>query len=168
MTRPRARSCRRAPLRVLIVPTALSRTPATRLFAVEALSAVLFSVPMLLFTTPSRPRVPDWFQLLGLGLLLTMTAATVHTWRRTIADELIPAGRTGPAAGGARGRLREQLVAERRVRRLMIVYPAALVLLLPVPDTWVTFWFWSTLLAAVAGLVSLGLLLRAPGRHGRT
>lgn len=50
----------------------------------------------------------------------------------------------------------------------MIVYPAALVLLLPVPDTWVTFWFWSTLLAAVAGLVSLGLLLRAPGRHGRT
>lgn len=54
---------------------------------------------MLLFTTPSHPRVPEWFQLLGLGLLLTMIGATVHTWRRTIADELTPAGRTVPAAG---------------------------------------------------------------------
>ncbi|WP_406011767.1 hypothetical protein OG520_00730 [Streptomyces sp. NBC_00984] len=150
------------------MPTALSRTPATRLFAAEALSTVLFSVPMLLFTTPSHPRVPEWFQLLGLGLLLTMIGATVHTWRRTIADELIPAGRTGPAAGGACGRLREQLGAERRLRRLLILYPAVLVLLLPVPDTWVNFWFWSTLLAAVAGLISLGLLLRTPGRRGRT
>lgn len=85
------------------MPTALSRTPATRLFAAEALSTVLFSVPMLLFTTPSHPRVPEWFQLLGLGLLLTMIGATVHTWRRTIADELIPAGRTGPAAGEPAG-----------------------------------------------------------------
>ena len=58
--------------------------------------------------------------------------------------------------------------AERRLRQLLILYPAVLVLLLPVPDTWVNFWFWSTLLAAVSGLISLGLLLRTPGRRGRT
>ncbi|MFC9618841.1 hypothetical protein ACFTXM_02165 [Streptomyces sp. NPDC056930] len=149
------------------MPTALSRTPATRLFAAEALSAVLFSVPMLLVTTPGHSRVPDWVQLLGLGLLLTMMGAVVHTWRLTIADALIPAARTVMAAGGVDRRLREQFAVERRLRRLLVLYPAVLVILLPVPDTWVTFWFWSTLLAAASGLISLGLLLRAAGCRGR-
>ncbi|MEU9619000.1 MULTISPECIES: hypothetical protein [unclassified Streptomyces] len=149
------------------MPAALSRTPATRLFAAEALSAVAYSVPMLLVTTPGHLKVPDWVQLLGLGLLLAMLGAIVHTWRLTIADELVPTGRTEREAGGVGRRLREQFRAERRLRRLLVLYPIVLVILLPVPDTWTTFWFWSALLAAVSGLISLGLLLRAAGRHGR-
>ncbi|MFB7551820.1 hypothetical protein [Streptomyces sp. NPDC056154] len=144
--------------------TALSRTPATRLFAFEALSTVLFAVPMLTVTTAGRPRVPEWAQLLGLALLLTLIGALVHTCRLTIADGLRPTtrGATGPGED-VTGRLRQQSSSERRLGWLLVLYPAALVILLPVPDTWVRFWFWSTLLLSLSGLLSLCMLLRGAG-----
>ncbi|MET9661792.1 hypothetical protein [Streptomyces sp. NPDC006510] len=144
--------------------TALSRTPATRLFAFEALSTVLFAVPMLVVTTAGHPRVPEWAQLLGLALLLTMIGALVRTCRLTIADglKLTTRGTTGPGEGVTR-RLRQQSLAERRLGWLLVLYPAALVILLPVPATWVRFWFWSTLLLGLSAMLSLCMLLRGAG-----
>ncbi|MEE1769995.1 hypothetical protein PUR34_18030 [Streptomyces sp. JV185] len=146
--------------------TALNRTPATRLFAFEALSTMLFAVPMLTVTTPGHPRVPEWAQLLGLSLFLAMIGALVHTCRLTIAGglSLITCGATGQGAGEAR-RLHQQSRAERRLRRLLVLYPAVLAVLLPVPDTWVRFWFWSTLLLTLSAMLSLGFLLRGEGRR---
>ncbi|MFJ1830961.1 hypothetical protein ACIOG9_41140, partial [Streptomyces sp. NPDC088178] len=89
--------------------TALSRTPATRLFAFEAPSTVLFAVPMLTVTTAARPGVPEWARSLGPALLLTLIGTLVHTCRPTIADGLRPTtrGATGPGEG-VTGRLRQQ------------------------------------------------------------
>ncbi|MER8090153.1 hypothetical protein ABTZ57_34985 [Streptomyces sp. NPDC094048] len=132
--------------------TALSRTPATRLFAFEAPSTV------------ARPGVPEWARSLGPALLLTLIGTLVHTCRPTIADGLRPTtrGATGPGEG-VTGRLRQQSSPERRLGWLLVLYPAALVILLPVPDTWVRFWFWSTLLLSLSGLLSLCMLLRGAG-----
>lgn len=146
------------------MPTALSRTPANRLFAFEALSTVLFTVPTLMVTTADHPRVPEWTQLLGLALLLTMIGGLVHTCRLTIADGLVLVTRGATGSGeGATRRLRQQSGAERRLGWLLVLYPAALVILLPVPDTWVRFWFWSTLLLSLSAMLSLGMLLRGAG-----
>ncbi|MGW1658739.1 hypothetical protein [Streptomyces atratus] len=49
---------------------------------------------------------------------------------------------------------------------LLVLYPAVLVILLPVPDTWVRFWFWSTLLLSLSGMLSLCMLLRGAGHAG--
>ncbi|MFF8919230.1 hypothetical protein ACF08M_39580 [Streptomyces sp. NPDC015032] len=140
--------------------TAPSRTPAARPFAFEALSTVLFAVPMLMVTTAGHRRVPEWIQSMGLALLLTMIGAIMHTCRSTITGglKLIAFGATGPCDGVSR-RLRQQSGAERRLGWLLVLYPAALVILLPVPDTWVRFWFWSTLLLTLSGMFSLGMLL---------
>lgn len=143
------------------------RTPATRLFAFEALSTLLFAVPMLMVTTPGHPRVPEWAQLLGLALLLTMIVALVHTCRLTIADglRLITSGAAGQGERAA-GRLHQQSKTERRLGWLLVLYPAVLAILLPVPDTWVRFWFWSTVLLSLSAMLSLGLLLRGAGHAG--
>ncbi|MET8747085.1 hypothetical protein [Streptomyces sp. NPDC004728] len=140
------------------------RTPATRLFAFEALNTLLFAVPMLMATTSGHPKVPQWAQLLGLALLLTMIAALVHTCRLTIADglRLITSGAAGQGERAA-GRLHQQFKAERRLGWLLVLYPALLAILLPVPDTWVRFWFWSTVLLSLSAMFSLGLLLRGAG-----
>ncbi|MFF3959658.1 hypothetical protein ACFYY1_41790 [Streptomyces sp. NPDC001890] len=144
--------------------TVLIRNPATRLFAFEALSTLLFAVPMLMVTTSGQPRVPEWAQLLGLALLLTMIGALVHTCRLTIADglRLITCGAAGQGER-ATGRLRQQSGVERRLGWLLVLYPAVLAILLPVPDTWVRFWFWSTVLLSLSAMLSLGLLLRGAG-----
>ncbi|MFF9073417.1 hypothetical protein ACF1BP_32730 [Streptomyces sp. NPDC014735] len=144
--------------------TALSRTPANRLLAFEALGTVLFAVPMLMVTTAGHPRVPAWAQLLGLALLLTMIGVLVHTCRPTIVDGLmlVTRGATGSGECVTR-RLGQQSGAERRLGWLLVLYPAVLVLLLPVPDTWMRFWFWSTLLLSLSGMLSLGMLLRGKG-----
>jgi len=146
------------------VSTVLNRNPATRLFAFEALGTVLCAVPMLMVTASGHPRVPEWAQLLGLALLLTMIGALTHTCRLTIADglRLITCGATGQGEGAAR-RLHQQSGAERRLGWLLVLYPVVLAILLPVPDTWVRFWFWSTLLLSLSAMLSLGLLLRGAG-----
>ncbi|MFF2744117.1 hypothetical protein ACFVVA_01105 [Kitasatospora sp. NPDC058048] len=138
--------------------------PATRLFAFEALSTLLFAVPMLTVTASDRPRVPEWAQLLGLALLLTMIAALVHACRLTTAEglRLITGGAAGQGERAAR-QLHQQSRAERRLGWLLVLYPAVLAILLPVPDTWVRFWFWSTVLLSLSAMLSLGLLLRGAG-----
>ncbi|MEV4251237.1 hypothetical protein AB0J63_48605 [Streptosporangium canum] len=50
---------------------------------------------------------------------------------------------------------RQQLGDDRRLRMLVLGYPLLVALLLPVPSTWITFWFWLTLLSMVGGAVSL-------------
>ncbi|MFB8031438.1 hypothetical protein ACFC5Z_00455 [Streptomyces sp. NPDC056004] len=144
--------------------TTLNRTPATRLFAFEALSTLLFAVPMLMVTASGHPSVPGWAQLLGLALLLTVIGALVQTCRLTIAEglRLITCGAAGQGEGAA-GRLHQQSAAERRLGWLLVLYPAVLAILLPVPDTWVRFWFWSTVLLSLSAMLSLGLLLRGAG-----
>ncbi|MFE4361584.1 hypothetical protein [Kitasatospora sp. NPDC056800] len=173
--RRRANGCARGHRRLLSweTPVAAPRTPAARLVAFEASSTLLFAVPMLVVTTSGRPSVPEWAQLLGLALLLTMIAALVHTCRLTTAEGLRLV--TGGAAGQgerAAGRLRQQAGAERRLAWLLVLYPAVLAVLLPVPDTWVRFWFWSTVLLGLSAMLSLGSLLRGAGhpdrRHGGT
>src|SRR6476469_5205829 len=105
--RPRAIGCacgHRRPLpKESLVSTVLNRNPATRLFAFEALGTVLCAVPMLMVTASGHPRVPEWAQLLGLALLLTMIGALTHTCRLTIADglRLITCGATGQGEGAA-------------------------------------------------------------------
>ncbi|MGW4202871.1 hypothetical protein [Streptomyces sp. NPDC004726] len=139
---------------------ALDRTPATRLFAVEALSTLPLSMSTLLVTTPGHTHVPDWVQLWGLGVLLTMTGATVHTWRLTLARGLMPSAHESAAPGGTSLRLRHQMSVERRLRRILLLYPAVLVVLLPVPATWVRFWFVLSLLSILGVAISIGFLLR--------
>ncbi|MFF2921916.1 hypothetical protein ACFVTP_05795 [Streptomyces celluloflavus] len=149
-SRPRWRSLRKV----------LGRTPATRLFAVEALSTLALSVTTLLVTTPGHTRVPEWVQLSGLGVLLAMIGATVHTWRLTLPRGLMPSAHRTAAPGCATRRLREQAAAERRLRWLLLLYPAVLAALMPVPATWVGFWFTLSLLSTLGGILSIGFLLR--------
>ncbi|MFF1918589.1 hypothetical protein ACFVYE_45210 [Streptomyces sp. NPDC058239] len=111
-----------------------------------------------------RPRavVPAGTQLLGLALLLTMIVVLVHTCRLTTADGL---GMITPVGQGERAarRLHQQSGAERQLRWLLVLYPTVLAILLPVPDTWVRFWFWSTVLLSLSAMLSLGSLLQGAG-----
>lgn len=126
-------------------------SPAKRLVAVEGLSTVLFGALTAPFLTPGHRRVPEWAQLLGLAVLCAMIGLCLRTWRLVMADGLRLRDH---------GRLRDQARDDRRSRLLVALYPALLLVLLPIPATWVAFWFWFTLATAFAGAISLALLLR--------
>ncbi|MBG0827411.1 hypothetical protein HS041_06495 [Planomonospora sp. ID67723] len=144
--------------------TALGRTPAGRLTLAEGATAVLFGMLTLPFSAPAHRSVPEWVQLAGVAVLLAMMGATAHTWRLVAADglHLVRAAR-----GGAATRLRDQARDERRLRRSLALQPAFLVVLLPVPETWMWFWFSLTLAAIASGAVSLALSARAHRRGPR-
>ncbi|WP_214318215.1 hypothetical protein [Nonomuraea sediminis] len=118
--------------------------PASRLAAVQALSALLFAALTLPVSTPDRAAVPDWVQLSGLVMLLALYGTALHTWRLVIVGGLRPGSM-----------LHQQIRDDRRLRLAMLSYPALVVLLLPIPSDWTGFWFCLTLASAVSGVVSL-------------
>ncbi|MEO3976621.1 hypothetical protein [Streptomyces sp. CAU 1734] len=133
-------------------------TPATRLLAAEALSSLLLSAAGLAALAPGPEEMPEGVQLLGLVTLLSVIAATVHTWRLTLRDGLMPPAR--PSG------LRRRAAAERRLCRMLFLHPAVLIVLLPVPADRVGFWFWLSVLGGVGGAASLGVLFRALRAEG--
>ncbi|WP_159080627.1 hypothetical protein [Nocardia suismassiliense] len=118
--------------------------PVRRLILIEAAGGVAFAWVALPLSGPDV-ELPDWIQLLGLGLLITMWFLTLHTWR----------GVVGPRAWTGATPLRQQIRCERRLRRGAVIYPALLVLLTPVPPTWTRFWFATTVLTAVVSALAL-------------
>ncbi|MDH6279728.1 hypothetical protein [Prescottella agglutinans] len=111
--------------------------------AIEASGAVLYAAVTLPFTSLDAPKVPDWVSLSGLALLLTVIALNLHTWRLVVIGGLGPYG-SGPSMHHSR-RLKDQLRDERRLKVLAAIYGLLPIVLLPVPETWVTFWFSFTL-----------------------
>jgi hypothetical protein len=118
--------------------------PASRMIAVEALGTFPFAVMALPYGSPENRAVPEWAQFFGLVMIVMLYATALHTWR------LVMVGGLRPAATP-----RQQLSDDRRLRMLVLGYPLLVALLLPVPSTWITFWFWLTLLSVVSGTVSL-------------
>ncbi|MEU6998841.1 hypothetical protein [Nonomuraea sp. NPDC046570] len=116
--------------------------PASRLTVVEAFSTLPFAVMVLPYSSPENRTAPDWAQLLGLAMIITLYTATLYTWRLVMVS-------------GLRPMTRQQLRDDRRLRLLVLGYPFLVALLLPVPDTWMTFWFWLTLISTAGGAVSL-------------
>ncbi|WP_194834834.1 hypothetical protein [Nocardia sp. XZ_19_369] len=118
--------------------------PVRRLILIEAAGGVAFASVALPLSGPDV-ELPDWIQLLGLGLLIAMWFLTLHTWR----------GVVGPRAWTGATALRQQLRCERRLCRGVVIYSALLVLLTPVPPTWTRFWFATTVLTAAASVLAL-------------
>ncbi len=133
--------------------------PATRLFLTEAVAGLVLSAVTLPVSTPGHRDVPNWVQLLGLAILLVMIAASVQTWRRTILGELRASPSTRDVIGATPNSRHEQARAERRVRWMLILYVVATVVLIPIPNSWVNFWFAVALLGVVGGMTSLALNL---------
>ncbi|GAA5083159.1 hypothetical protein [Nocardia iowensis] len=120
--------------------------PVRRLVLIEATAGIAFAA-IALPMSGSEVGLPDWIQLLGLGLLLTMLGMTLHTWRVVIGLRAWP----GPKA------LRHQIRCERRLRRGVVIYLALAVVLTPVPPTWTGFWFATTVLTAAAAALALAI-----------
>ncbi|WP_378732285.1 hypothetical protein [Nocardia brasiliensis] len=120
------------------------RGPVRRLAVIEAAAGIAFAAIALPASGP-EVRLPDWIQLLGLGLLLAVLGMTLHTWRVVIRLRAWP----GPTV------LRCQVRSERRLRRGVVIYLTLAVVLTPVPPTWTRFWFATTVLTATAAGLAL-------------
>ncbi|CRK52163.1 membrane hypothetical protein [Rhodococcus sp. RD6.2] len=142
----------------------LNLRPARRLVAIEASGAVFYAAVTLPFIPLDAPQVPDWVSLSGLALLLFVIALNLHTWRLVVTSGLALHG-SGPPVHSA-GRLPDQLHDERRLRWVAVLYLALTIVLLPVPATWVMFWFSFTL--ATACLAGLSLIAFACNSMRRT
>lgn len=129
------------------------RRPASRLVVWEALCGIVFGGATLPFTTPGTPVVPEWVQLLGLATLLATAALKLRCWRDMLAAGL------RPLVAPVGVRLSEQVRDERRVRLGALVFAAVFAVLLPIPATWVTFWF--TLNLMTIGLATIALAVVA-------
>ncbi|MFI9404277.1 hypothetical protein [Nocardia sp. NPDC052316] len=131
--------------------------PVRRLILLEAVGGLAFASVALPLSGP-EVELPDWVQLLGLGLLVAMWFSTLRTWR----------GVVGPRAWAGATALRHQIRGERRLRRGAVLYSALLVLRTPVPPTWTRFWFATTVLTAVASALALAVSITAKyfgGQH---
>lgn len=128
--------------------------PASRVLAVEALSALPIGALTLPASTPDHPAVPEWVQLLGLFMLFVLYGTALYTWRLVMIGGLRPVPMT-----------RQRIRDDRRLRVLVLSYPLLVAVLLPIPATWTAFWFGLTLVTAVGGAVSL--VRMAVLLHGR-
>ncbi|MFD3431357.1 hypothetical protein [Nocardia fluminea] len=99
--------------------------------------------------TPGTAVVPEWVQLLGLSLLMTAPVLRLACWRRMIADGV------KSSELSASTRLREQRRDEGRVRFGAALIVGATVLLMPVPPTWVEFWFALAVVTTSLALITL-------------
>ncbi|WP_431970944.1 hypothetical protein [Nocardia sp. bgisy134] len=109
--------------------------PIRRLVAREAWCGIVIGSVTLPYMTPAAAAVPDWAQLLGLAMLVRALMLRLHCWRELIAQGLRRSGMPASA------RLREQVRGERRIRLGAFAVGGATVALLPIPPTWVGFWF---------------------------
>ncbi|MFI6900662.1 hypothetical protein ACIBKY_05355 [Nonomuraea sp. NPDC050394] len=117
--------------------------PASRMIAVEAASTLPLAVMVLPYLLAGDDTAPEWAQLLGLAIIVTLYLTALHTWRLVLAGGLHP----NPARP-------LQLRDERRLRVLVLGYPVLLAVLLPIPATWTAFWLWVTVISAAASAVS--------------
>lgn len=125
------------------------RRPAQTLLTREAWCAMAYGCLTLPFTTPAVTAVPEWVQLLGLALLTAVPGLRLACWRAMIAAGLRSSRRA------ASSRLDEQDRDERRVRRGGLLIIGATVALLPIPPTWVPFWFALGVTTTALALVTL-------------
>ncbi|WP_431956483.1 hypothetical protein [Nocardia lijiangensis] len=123
--------------------------PIRRLVAREAWCGIVIGSVTLPFMTPAAAAVPDWAQLLGLATLLGALMLRLRCWRELIAQGL---RRSGIPASV---RLREQVRGERLVRLGTFVAGGVTVALLPIPPTWVRFWFTLGLATVALAVMSL-------------
>ncbi|MFI6391920.1 hypothetical protein ACIBHY_10920 [Nonomuraea sp. NPDC050547] len=119
--------------------------PASRMIAAEAASTLPLAAMVLPYLLAGDDTAPEWAQLLGLAVIVTLYLTALHTWRLVLAGGLRPC----PARP-----LRLHLRDERRLRVLVLGYPVLLAALLPIPATWTAFWLWVTVISAVASAVS--------------
>ncbi|WP_280833272.1 hypothetical protein [Mycolicibacterium frederiksbergense] len=137
--------------------------PARRLVAIEACGAILFAAVTLPFTQFDADSVPEWTQLLGLVLLLSVFGLNLHTWRKVVSGGLAAYGSQALARAS---RFEDQLADEKRLRVVAMMYVVSPVLLIPIPSTWVRFWFGFTVVTALLATVSLIALVRSEVRRG--
>ncbi|MFD9946870.1 hypothetical protein ACFWYW_00415 [Nonomuraea sp. NPDC059023] len=123
--------------------------PASRMIAAEAASTLPLAVMVLPYLLAGDDTAPEWAQLLGLAIIVTLYLTAVHTWRLVLAGGLHPCP-PHPHPRPLQLRVRD----ERRLRVLVLGYPVLLAVLLPIPATWTAFWFWVTVISAVASAVS--------------
>ncbi|MFB8274557.1 hypothetical protein [Nocardia colli] len=122
--------------------------PMRRLVVVEATGGLAFAAVALPSSRPAD-RLPDWIQLLGLGLLIAMWCLTAHTWRVVVS----------PRAWAGAVAHEQQIRGERRLRRATVIYAVLAVVLTPLPPTWTQFWFATTVLTAISAALMLMLSL---------
>ncbi|MEV4892172.1 hypothetical protein AB0K48_22580 [Nonomuraea sp. NPDC055795] len=121
--------------------------PASRMIAAEAASTLPLAAMVLPYLLAGDDTAPEWAQLLGLAIIVTLYLTALHTWRLVLAGGLRPC----PARPL---QLRLHLRDERRLRVLVLGYPVLLAALLPIPATWTAFWLWVTVISAAASAVS--------------
>ncbi|MFE6922448.1 hypothetical protein ACFVAV_15515 [Nocardia sp. NPDC057663] len=129
--------------------TVVQQRPAQTLVTREAWGGIVYGCLTLPFTTPAATAVPEWAQLFGLALLAAAPVLRLACWRAMIAAGLSASRRAAAA------RLDEQCRDERRVRRGALLIVGATVVLLPIPPTWVRFWFVLGMVTTVLALVAL-------------
>ncbi|WP_054811334.1 hypothetical protein [Nocardia arizonensis] len=133
--------------------------------AIEASVAVLYAAVTLPLTSLDAPKIPDWVSLSGLAIVLLMIALNLHTWRVVVTGGLTRYG-VASSVHPVR-RLEDQLRDERRLRTVAASYLALPIALLPVPATWVTFWFAFTVATACLAASSLLSLVYTSARRTR-
>ncbi|MCP2288381.1 hypothetical protein [Nocardia amikacinitolerans] len=123
--------------------------PTRRLAVLEAWCGLVLGSVTLPWTSPAAGAVPEWVQLIGLAMLLGALTLRLRCWR-----ELITQGLRRSATPDST-RLCEQLRDERRVRLGAFVAAGVTVALLPIPPTWVRFWFALGVASVVLSTMSL-------------
>ncbi|MEV0342485.1 hypothetical protein AB0H49_25995 [Nocardia sp. NPDC050713] len=126
--------------------------PTRKLVAAEAWGGIIVGSVTLPFTPATAGAVPEWAQLLGLATLLGALALRLRCWRALITHGL------RRSATPVSTRLREQRRDERRVRLGAFVAGGVTVVLLPIPPTWVRFWFVLGVATVVLSTMSLVVL----------
>ncbi|MFC9660006.1 hypothetical protein ACFVJ5_07175 [Nocardia sp. NPDC127606] len=130
-------------------PSAAQQRPAQTLVTREAWGAIAYGCLTLPFTTPAATAVPEWVQLFGLALLAAAPVLRLACWRAMIAAGLRGSQRAMTT------RLDEQCRDEQRVRRGALLIIGVTVVLLPIPPTWVRFWFMLGITTTALALVAL-------------
>jgi hypothetical protein len=123
-----------------------------RLRLLEGITGLALGLPLVAFSIPGRdPVTPLWISLISIPPMLALVAVALHTWCRLLASEL-----RFWISGGMHPH-----TAPRRApvvtRNIAVATPVILVLLVPVPQTWVAFWFVIGVLSLAWSLASLSL-----------
>lgn len=129
--------------------TIVQQRAAQTLVRREAWAGIVYGCLTLPFITPAATAVPEWVQMFGLALLAAAPVLRLACWRAMIA-----AGSSASQRATA-ARLDEQWRDERQVRRGALLIIGVTVVLLPIPPTWVRFWFALGMATTVLALVAV-------------
>jgi hypothetical protein len=133
-----------------------------RLRILEGVIGLVLGVSTAAFCVPGRQSVaPLWVSLVAVPPMLGLIVLGLLTWRSLLASEL-----RFWASAGAHPHVAPRH-AQRIAGRIARANVALLILLMPVPSDWVTFWFVAGIISLTWGTATLALACYPSRRFAR-